>query len=160
LLQDAKLIELSQPQSLELSAPKLNEVLGGMVHLPWQGRADHEALTHIRNIYFKSIDTGSNYLLVHGSPGSGKTRFLIEVASRLQPKVLRLACTFNYTSPICKAEMDGWANASISLPVTARLLYHYARNVNDRRLWEVWLKDFQKIPSIGQFCHFASSSSV
>jgi hypothetical protein len=46
--------------------------------------------------------------------------------------------------------MDGWANASISLSVTARLLYHYARDVNDRRLWEVWLKDFQKIPSIGQ----------
>jgi hypothetical protein len=125
-----------------------------MVHLSWQGR-EHQvetALTHIKDIHKnqKTVER-SDYLLVHGGPGSGKTRFLIKVASRLPPTVLRLACTFNCKSQICRAELERWCkDACPTLPVTARLLYHYARGVKDRRAWENWLEDFQKIPSIGQ----------
>jgi hypothetical protein len=138
------LIEITGKQS-----PPLPEViLGCLTALPWIGRNQQvvDLIADVQSYTSKQNDK-SNYLLVFGSPGSGKSRFLAEVGKQIiniDSNYLVLCCTFNHDqNGVSQDSLISPGLNEISLPISTRLLFGYARKGTD--YWPAWRKDFEAV---------------
>jgi hypothetical protein len=154
----------------------LQENLGCISEMIFRGRRDHKltAINHVQSFLRRNqkskphqeiglpqqTSTQSDsrqhrqpYLVVVGTSGSGKSRFLCEVGNELQERnnYLVLACTFNHDT--CHVPEDTIGVDTPQFPVVARLLYQYARK-SIHSDWSSWCHQLINLNNTYNFLSF------
>jgi hypothetical protein len=112
------------------------------------------------NLSFSSVDSDrTSVVIVHGIPGSGKSRFLAEVGNRMiTNSAIVLAITFNNNHGLRSLDYSFFEARAVHLPLCFRLLHAYAGTVDivNQDSFDAWYERIEiALQSVDEMGFFA-----